>query len=321
MSQNKRDNTSQTSQSASSKYTVLLDTDIGDDIDDALALTLILQSAEIDLKAVTTVFGDTQQRARLAAYLLRIFGREDVPIAAGIAAPLQIRHQPSGVPQAAAVPLNATFPALSHLSAPDLMAQIAYKYAGQLTVICIGPLTNIATALMNRPEISVAIRNIVMMGGSSGIPLPDWNVRSDVRAAQIVLSSGIPITMMGLNITLRCPMRGLDVARLSRSTTAHGKLLSELLGIWRQHRSRWHPPYPYLHDPLTVEALCSPQNFRFYTMKVKVLDQGRLQGFSIPHLRSGESVYAATNISVSSAREWIMRRLLAPPHPPDANSL
>lgn len=319
MSQNSRDSIVETGQSVSTKQRVLLDTDIGDDIDDALALALILQSPEIDLQAVTTVFGDTQQRARLAAHLLRIFSREDIPVAAGVATPLQIHHHPSGAPQAAVVPPDATFPALSHLSAPELIAHMAYKHAGQLTLICIGPLTNIATALINNPDSSMAIRSIVVMGGSSGIPLPDWNVRSDIKAAQIVLGSGIPITMMGLNITLRSPMRALDIANLSRSTTVHGAVLSELLAIWQQHRHRWHPPYPYLHDPLTVAALCSPHHFHFRTMKVKVLDKGPLQGFSVPHLGSGENVYAVTGISVSQARDWIMERLLAPTRSPSTD--
>ena len=88
-------------QSGSYNHLVLVDTDIGDDIDDALALALVLQSPEIELQGVTTVFGDTHQRARLAAYLLKVFGREDVPVAAGIQNPIQLRHRPSGVPQAA----------------------------------------------------------------------------------------------------------------------------------------------------------------------------------------------------------------------------
>lgn len=321
MSQNNHDSTNQASQSASSKHIVLLDTDIGDDIDDALALALILQSPEIDLKAVTTVFGDTQQRARLAAHLLSTFRREDIPISAGIATPLQVRHSPSGAPQAAVVPAAAIFSALSSLSGPELIIQMASRYVGQLILICIGPLTNVATALTISPEISTAIRSIILMGGSSGIPLPDWNVRSDVEAARIVLSSGIPITMMGLNITLHCSMRASDVFRLSRSTTAHGQLLSEMLEIWWQHRKHWHPPYPYLHDPLTVAALCSPQHFRFHSMRVKVLNRGIFQGFTVPHLSNGEQVYAATDISINSAREWIMQRLLAPNPASPANPL
>jgi purine nucleosidase len=85
----------------SQKHIVLLDTDIGDDIDDALALALILRSPEIELQGVTTVFGDTQLRARLAAHLLQVFGREDVPVAIGIEMPMLLRHRPSAVPQAA----------------------------------------------------------------------------------------------------------------------------------------------------------------------------------------------------------------------------
>ena len=75
------------------KYNVLIDTDIGDDIDDALALALALRSPEIELRGVTTVFGDTLKRAHLASHLLHVFGREDIPIAAGRQEPLQPRHR------------------------------------------------------------------------------------------------------------------------------------------------------------------------------------------------------------------------------------
>ncbi len=99
----------ETNQFPSHKHSVLIDTDIGDDIDDALALALALKSPELELQAVTTVFGDTQSRARLAAHLLRIFEREDVPVAAGVQIPMQLRHPPSGVPQAAIVDGSETF--------------------------------------------------------------------------------------------------------------------------------------------------------------------------------------------------------------------
>src|SRR5215471_17970195 len=100
MSQLSLDQTPTADQSAFQRHTVLIDTDIGDDIDDALALALALRSPEIALCAVTTVLGDTQQRAQLAAHLLHVFGRDDVPIAAGLHRPLQPRRHPSGVPQA-----------------------------------------------------------------------------------------------------------------------------------------------------------------------------------------------------------------------------
>src|SRR5258708_31193306 len=89
------------SQSNSPKHLVLLDTDVGDDIDDALALALVLRSPEIELKAVTTVFGDTRKRAHLAALVLQTFGRDAIPRAAGLDVPLHPHHLPSAVPRAA----------------------------------------------------------------------------------------------------------------------------------------------------------------------------------------------------------------------------
>ena len=86
---------------AFNQHHVFVDTDIGDDIDDALDLTVIINSPEIALQVMSTVFGDTAQRARLAAYLLHIFGGADIPVAARHSMPLQFRHQPSSVPQIA----------------------------------------------------------------------------------------------------------------------------------------------------------------------------------------------------------------------------
>ena len=80
------------------KYNILIDTDIGDDIDDALALSLALCSPEIELLGVTTVFGDTQKRAHLAAHILEVFRHKEIPVAAGQQMPLVFRHRPSGVP-------------------------------------------------------------------------------------------------------------------------------------------------------------------------------------------------------------------------------
>ena len=148
MSQSPSNEDRQASQSDSdNKHFVLLDTDIGDDIDDALALALALRSPEIELQGVTTVFGDTRLRARLAQHLLRVFGRDDIPAAAGISTPLQVRHRASGVPQAATLDPCELYNT-SPYSGPELIVQKALAYPGRLTLVCIGPLTNVATALL-----------------------------------------------------------------------------------------------------------------------------------------------------------------------------
>src|SRR6266571_5650869 len=147
MGQMSIDHASKVHQADLQKHSVLIDTDIGDDIDDTLALALALRSPEIELHGVTTVFGDTQRRAHLAAHLLQIFGREDAPVAAGQQMPLQLRHQPSSVPQAAILEDCAKSPTLSTISGPELIVQTALTHSGHLTLLCLGPLTNIATAL------------------------------------------------------------------------------------------------------------------------------------------------------------------------------
>ena len=310
MSQSPSNEDRQASQSDSdNKHLVLLDTDIGDDIDDALALALALRSPEIELQGVTTVFGDTRLRARLAQHLLRVFGRDDIPVAAGISTPLQVRHRASGVPQAAILDPCDHYN-ISPYSGPELIVQKALAYPGRLTLVCIGPLTNVATALLIEPLLFMTIRSVVMMGGSSGIPWPDWNVRSDVKAAQIVLAAGIPVTLMGLNITRYCQLLPGDIERLRYDNSPQTRLLYQLLRVWQRHRPRWHSAYPYLHDPLTIAALCAPELMRFEEMTARVSIHGPFQGIMMPRLLNGPLVRAAVGIQAEEAREWVMKRLL-----------
>ncbi len=299
-----------TDQLSGSAYPVFLDTDIGDDIDDALALALALQSPEINLLGVGTVFGDTTLRAHLAAHVMAVFGRSDIPVAAGAGEPLQRHHPPSGVAQAAILPKHLPMPEISMISGPELLIQIAQAYAGQLVVVCIGPLTNLATALRLEPGLFRLLRRVIIMGGSSGIPLPDWNIRSDSEAARIVFAAGIPLTCVGLNVTLRCQLRQKDIVRLNKSRTARAHLLSALIEIWQEQRPRWHSPRPFLHDPLTVAALCHPSALVFQEMPFSLITQGFLQGITVPRLPGGTWVEAAIRVNVDDAREWMMQRWL-----------
>ncbi|HYK86699.1 MAG TPA: nucleoside hydrolase [Ktedonobacteraceae bacterium] len=302
----------QADQSLAKKMSVLIDTDIGDDIDDAFALALALQSPELEVRGVTTVFGDTQRRGQLASYLLKVFGREDIPVAAGVGQPIQYRHRPSGVQQAALLDRSIVLPPLSPRSGPELIVETALAQHGQLTLLCLGPLTNVATALQLEPHLFMAIGNIVVMGGSSNMPFPEWNVRSDARAAQIVLGAGIPVTLLGWNVTTRCQLRESDIERLLCTPTPQAQLLSRLLAIWQRHRPRWHPALPYLHDPLTIVALCAPQLLEFREMTGRVISRGPLSGWMVPRVLNGPLVHAAVNVRAEQARAWIMKRLLAP---------
>src|ERR1700730_2506478 len=136
MSQSQFDQDVQASQFERDKHLVLLDTDIGDDIDDALALALALRSPEIELTGITTVFGDTRLRARLAKHVLHVFERDDIPVAAGISIPLLERHHPSGVPQATILATEAhEEQEFSASSGPELIVEKALAHPGRLILL------------------------------------------------------------------------------------------------------------------------------------------------------------------------------------------
>ena len=138
---------------------IVLDTDIGGDIDDAFALALVLHSPELDLRAVTTVSGDTQARARLAAKMLSVAGRPNVPVAAGTPG----AHMDAPQTQWAD---GFSSPALVSKNAVELMQSVLDRGQGKVMIIAIGPLTNVAALLQQHPEEKQKIRQIVLRGGS-----------------------------------------------------------------------------------------------------------------------------------------------------------
>jgi inosine-uridine nucleoside N-ribohydrolase len=291
---------------------VFVDTDIGDDIDDALALALLLCSPEVSVVGISTVFGDTYLRARLAACVLQTYGFSGIPVAAGQELPLLFRHRPSGVCQATVLPEKLALP-LSSLPGPELLIQTARMYPGQLTLLCLGPLTNVALALQQEPKLGSLLQQVFFMGGASRISRPDWNVRSDAQAAHILLEARLPVTMIGLNVTASCHLQRDDVARLNSAKSPRLHLLSRMIAAWQEHQPWWRSRLPYLHDPLVVAALCAPQFFRFapLPLQVRVLTQGPLAGWTIPRWLNGPTVRAALSVEKAQARTWILQRLLA----------
>lgn len=300
-------------QFTSPPFPVFVDTDIGDDIDDALALALLVCSPEVRVVGVSTVFGDTALRARLATYLLQTYGYPDVPVAAGQEQPMQLRHQPSGVCQAIALP-NDQRVSLSPLSGSELLIQTARGYPGELTLLCLGPLTNVALALQKEPRLGSLLRQIFFMGGASRIFWPDWNVRSDALAARLFLEARLPVTMIGLNVTFPAHLRSSEVERFQRARNPRLLLLAQLIKAWQVHQPWWRSRLPGLHDPLVVAALCAPQFFRFASLSVRVLTQGPLSGWTIPRWLSGSPVRAALSVARTPARAWMLQRLFALEH-------
>jgi purine nucleosidase len=256
---------------------ILVDTDIGTDIDDAFALALVLKSPELNLLGVTTVSGDTQARARLAAKLLSTSGRHHVPVAAGEPGkPLPIAQTRWASNFASRQLLRGT--------AVQLLDRFFSRYPRRITLVAIGPLTNIAALLKQDTTTARKIRRIVMMGGSiargydhHSRPDPEYNIVSDIPAARIVFSSGVPIVMAPLDVTA---MLALDAQGRQRVFGRNAPLNQALGALYRL----WGHPIPILYDPMAVALLINPHLGRIKPLAISVDGAGytRVQSGSKP---------------------------------------
>lgn len=233
------------------KIPILLDTDIGSDIDDAFAVALILRSPELDLLGVTTVSGDTQARARLAAKMLWEAGRRAVPVAAGEPG------QPLPIDQCRWA-AGFTSPQLLREKAVDFLKKQIEKKPGEITLVAIGPLTNIAALFRKYPSAAGKIKRIVLMGGAiahgygnNPQPVPEYNIYSDAPAAQTVFTSGVPILAAPLDVTAMLQLSPADMHRIFTELTPINNALTLLYHLWGN-------PTPTLFDPMAVALVIDP---------------------------------------------------------------
>jgi inosine-uridine nucleoside N-ribohydrolase len=251
------------------KIPVILDTDIGTDIDDAFALALIIKSPEFELLGVTTVSGDTAARARIAAKMLWEAGGKwrQVPVVAGVPGPKQNINQ---------APWAEGFvgPQILKESAVDFLRSKFHRYPGQITLIAIGELTNVAALLKADPLVAKKIKRISIMGGSiargyepGSNPDAEWNIKSNPAAAQVVFSSGIPIIMAPLDVTA---MLKLDAAARSRIFNQNRPVTNSLAALYHL----WNHETPTLFDPMAVALVLDPTLCQTKDLAVEVDERG-----------------------------------------------
>jgi pyrimidine-specific ribonucleoside hydrolase len=243
---------------------IVLDCDPGHD--DALALVLALARPEIDLRAVTTVAGNAplEHTTRNAASLLTLLGRTDVPLAAGAAQPLvrELRaapevHGASGL-EGADLPEPAVTPRPE--GAVALIAATVAASADPVTLVPVGPLTNIANFLEAHPELVPRIAHICLMGGAVGegntTASAEFNIWVDPEAAARVFEAGVPITMIGLDVTHQALMTLDDADRLAALGTRTGRIFADLLRYFaRFHERRYGWRGSPIHDAVAVAHL------------------------------------------------------------------
>jgi len=248
---------------------IILDTDIGLDVDDALALGMVLGArGDLQLRGVTVVHDDVRMRANLAAHVLATAGRTDVPVAMGVSEPLaEPLHHDDIQAQARVLPKDAAFVAIISREAPDFLYETCRQSPGQITVVAIGPLTNLAATLTRHPDFPGLIKQLDLMGGSAEKDTAEYNIKTDPEAADIVFRSGIPTRLVPLNVTKRCAMEDDSLARLHHDKRPLPALLDQLISFWGM---AYHAPRPVLHDPLAVGLLTTPNLYKLEPMRIEV---------------------------------------------------
>lgn len=273
---------------------VIIDTDPG--VDDAFALLLAMRSPELKIEAITPVAGNVPLDLTLpnALRMVEIAGRTDIPVAAGAKAPMVRRlvtaayaHGENGLggavfPEPTTKPVNEP--------AAELIRQIIRKYPGEVTLITLGPLTNVAAAFAGDSDLASKVRGLVMMGGSlSGgniTPAAEFNIYVDPEAARIVFQSGIPITMVGLDVTRKTALTEDHVKQLTAGKSAVSQAAAKIARNAIDHnRSQGFLIGPNMHDSLAVTAFLDPSilTFENYYVDVEVngeLTAGQTLGYS-----------------------------------------
>jgi purine nucleosidase len=265
---------------------VLIDTDPG--IDDALALILALRSPELDVKGITVVHGNVPLELGTinALKVLELVGRPDVPVAPGAAAPLlrpardaRMVHGTDGL--GGALPDSPRGRPIEEYG-PAFLTRTVEAAARPITVITLGPLTNLAIALLASPRLSEGIERLYVMGGAvrsegNTIPGAEYNIHSDPEAAAIVLRAGVPTTLVGLNVTMRCVFPRALSDRLRASDDPVQRFVGRATGPIAELYQRYYGlDGCAMHDPLTVAAAIDPTIVRGQEVWVDVETKGDL---------------------------------------------
>lgn len=259
---------------------LILDTDIGTDVDDALALALILGSPELRLSTVTTVYGDTALRARLASRLCSLASAEASPeIIAGQGQTLSGRavwwpgHEGSQFSDLDSEDYGGRSDAVDHL------VNAVLANPGGVDVLAVGPLTNIAEAMRREPRFARAMRSLYIMGGDfrAESRIREHNFVCDATAADEVFQSGARIVVTGLDVTETIAFRPEQVERI-RSAGPLGRALGAEIDIfWNFHGKPWNNP----HDAITALTLVRPELFESHESCVRIETSGENSGMVV----------------------------------------
>jgi purine nucleosidase len=295
---------------------VIFDTDPG--VDDAMAIFFLLRSPELRLDALTTVYGnvDVEQTTRNALVILDVAGRADVPVVRGADRPLLRERRTGGAAVHGDNGLGgAGLPAPSRSAGPGRAAETIVERVlaapGEITLVAVGPLTNLALAVRLEPRIAEAVREVVIMGGAATVPgnvspVAEANIANDPEAAWIVFHAGWPLAMVGLDVTLQAIITPDDIREIEAAGHPDGAFIRAISAHYGDHYARRTGKVGFpMHDSAAVLYAIDPGYFRTERWYVDVETGGaRSAGHTIPDRRGqwGHRPNATVCVGIDDAR-------------------
>jgi purine nucleosidase len=255
---------------------ILLDTDIGSDIDDAVCLAYLLAQPEAELLGVTTVSGDVKRRAMMVSAMCHVVGKQ-IPIYPGTEKPLLVEPLQPLVPQAEALGNWQHETSFPQHQAIEFMRQTIRAHPNEITLLAIGPLTNVALLFAVDPEIPSMLKQLVLMNGYfiGDQKFPEWNVKLDPHASQMVYAAGVQaVVSIGLDVTMQVQMNATEVRQRFNAPLLRSVL--DFAEVWFQKR-----PVITFHDPLAAAVIFDKAICEYAAGQVSVeLAAGELQGMT-----------------------------------------
>ncbi|MGM9988117.1 MAG: nucleoside hydrolase [Bacillaceae bacterium] len=307
---------------------MILDLDTG--IDDALALAYALGSPEVDLIGVVGSFGNVllEESIDNTLSLLDMLGHNNIPVYAGKSCAMmkedyKVReicrwiHGKNGVGN---VELNKSSRVKEQFDGVDFMIESARKYGKELTIVATGPLTNLAAALEKEPAFKEMVGNVVIMGGALTVPgnttpFAEANIHEDPEAANLVFTSGLKFTMVGLDVTMRTTLTKEETQKWREGNTVSGNIYADMtdhyIDVYKVLNKQLNGCA--LHDPLAVAVAIDPDLVQTLSMYMIVntegSERGRTTGDTARLSDPNPNVKACVGVNGETFKKRFMERL------------
>jgi len=289
---------------------IIIDTDIGDDVDDAAAIMIALQSPEIEILGITTVYQNTHRRAEMACELCKKYGKENIPVHIGYGRPLieQIPYEEYPIQYQL---LDGDYKLNHEITAVDFLIE-SIKENPKIIILALGSMTNLAMAFYKEPEVMKQAK-ILAMGGIFNQNVPEWNIKCDPEAARIVTDYAENLTMFGLEVTKHCGLSNEELQILKQRENENINYFLKGVQLFQEKTGYLIT----LHDALLIAYLIDEDVVKLKKSDYTVELTGQMTRGSIVtkenaydfHTESEKEFYYATEIDAGRFKKLFLERI------------